>query len=440
MKDETSDMDDMLQREEVRKALWNAVLPATRQVDPVLWDSVVKVVEERIIEYLRNCPRQQANIEDFETNIVFEKEGPPASLDQVIKYLLERKELVPVGVFQLKNVAICDNSTNVTSFLASAFKYPFELLKQTCRPLLESWTGWGDNEACFPVTHKCLIEELIERIWSYVEEHKETHNGGRFLVQELCSVFSGDDVLCHRALYVLVQQEKAVVYEIEKDVFGVKFGPDLSMKAFDKNIFSMMHQISRLEKHIDNLNQKLSEMEERLKVCAEKLRKYKSSQNELYMIERKKASQLLNICKYLENSISRSYQQLNNLNELLYSSEAAEFSRQATQALQVGRDGLLLLNKDQNEKEIDDIMLDLQEHIENQREIDEILSSPILSSSEDLEEDLNRLEASLDSSPAKEKEDSQKRGSVKVEDTLSSRKNVEKQRVPNYAAVPLHSS
>jgi len=35
MKDETSDMDDILQREEVRKALWNAVLPATRQVDPV---------------------------------------------------------------------------------------------------------------------------------------------------------------------------------------------------------------------------------------------------------------------------------------------------------------------------------------------------------------------------------------------------------------------
>jgi len=62
MKDETSDMDDILQREEVRKALWNAVLPATRQVDPVLWDSVVKVVEERIIEYLRNCPIQQANI------------------------------------------------------------------------------------------------------------------------------------------------------------------------------------------------------------------------------------------------------------------------------------------------------------------------------------------------------------------------------------------
>jgi hypothetical protein len=29
---------------------------------------------------------------------------------------------------------------------------------------------------------------------------------------------------------------------------------------------------------------------------------------------------------------------------------------------------------------------------------------------------------------------------VKVEDTLSSRKNLEKQRVSNYAAVPLHSS
>lgn len=74
-----SSKEDLLQREEVRKALWNTVLPTTREVDPVcdlnfsvsnnivdfaqvLWDSVVEVIEEEIVNYLKLCPRQEAKI------------------------------------------------------------------------------------------------------------------------------------------------------------------------------------------------------------------------------------------------------------------------------------------------------------------------------------------------------------------------------------------
>lgn len=398
-----SNKEDLLQREEVRKALWNTVLPTTREVDPVLWDSVVEVIEEEIVNYLKLCPRQEAKIAELAANVVT-KEGPPASLEQVIRYLVDTKVLVPVESFRLEKVAVRDSSANLfQSILSSTASYSFELLKQTFKPVLERWTGLGDNNPSVVLTHKHLVEDLVKRLWTFVEDQQETHIGGRFLVQELCSVFSGDEILCHRALCSLVERGKAVVYEIERNIFGVKFGPDRSISESDKNIFSVMNQIAKLEKHIDSLNSKLSKIEKSLKACAKRMIafKQKSSESEQYATERKRGIQLLRIFKYLESSIDRSYKQLSNLNEMLYSSEAAELSQQAAQALKFGRDAMLSLKQDQafDISRIDDVMLDLQEQIESQQEIDDIVTSPIMSnsdlSSRELEEDLNRWEASL---------------------------------------------
>ncbi|GJQ15414.1 hypothetical protein GpartN1_g7205.t1 [Galdieria partita] len=448
-----SSVHDMLRKEEVRRALWNTVLPTTRDVDPVLWDSVVEVVEEKILAYLKECPRQQAKIADLSANIGAQ-EGPPASLDQVVSYLMDTEVLIPVEVFNLKKVAVQDISSNfMKSVISNTVNYSFELLKQTCKPVLGWWTDWGENSVSVVLTHKWLLEELIKKLWCFVEEQQETHIGGRFLVQELCCVFSDDEVLCHRALYALVQQGKAVVYEIEKDIFGVKFGPDLSVKESDKNIFSIMHQVLRLERHIGSLNLKLSKVEESLKTCAKRMiiLKQKSSESQQYLGERNRGVQLLRIRKYLESSIDRSYQQLSNLNEILYSSEAAELSEQATQVLKNGRDAMNSLKEDQrlDMKEIDDVMLDLQEHMETQQEIDDILANPIMSNSDELtrelEDDMNRLTASIQESGTLEQKEVSDPGNssvVKGKQLVSSQKEdtkVEmKNRLSSYV-VPSHS-
>ncbi|EME26663.1 hypothetical protein Gasu2_00510 [Galdieria sulphuraria] len=448
-----SSVRDMLRKEEVRTALWNTVLPTTREVDPVLWDSVVELVEEKILAYLKECPRQQAKKEELEVN-VGEKEGPPASFDQVISYLIDTKVLIPVGVFQLEKVAVRETCTNfVQSVLSSTVNYSFGLLKQTCKPVLRWWTDWGDDAASTVLTHKCLLEVLVNKLWCFVEEQRETHIGGRFLVQELCSVFSGDEVLCHRSLYALVQQGKAVVYEVEKDVFGVKFGPDLSIKEFDKNIFSLILQITRLERHIDSLNLKLSKVEESLSTCAKRMSslKRKSSGSQSYMDEKRKGIQLLRIRKFLESSIDRSYQQLSNLNEILYSSEATELSQQAAQVLKLGRDAMNSLKEDQglDMKEVDDVLLDLQEHMEDQQEIDDILAGSIMTNSDEmtseLEEDLNVLEASIEEKETRQQREASESPKVNVAKTITlptfQREDVkeEKENRPFSYMLPSHS-
>ncbi|XP_053979995.1 charged multivesicular body protein 7 [Hylaeus volcanicus] len=362
----------------------------SKSANPQDWTSKYKFWQNLIYEWLKHNMQSSFSIADL--NVAFKRKGcTPLCLTSVVEELLRNGEIIPETEF-LKEPCDSWTSWSIDIFVKRPFVWSFSKVK--------SYVVSNEINKETRYIHLQIISELAETIFFILKDEKENLLVPFSEVLKSCKSKMNKNISDNTVMLVLIwlRRKKKVVFtnNINENELLIK----IAVHSSD-NITEIEEALYKLEKQENELVNEIHLMEEK------KIDIINQSKSYLAKGLRQMAKTHLRKKFELENTIEKRVQTLENIRSLVLSIQNTHTNTAVLSAYKTGSDVLKKLNEsDISESNVKDIMDNLSEALEEQNEVQLMLSENLKNdiSDIDLEQELEELmkldEDSLPSIPS----------------------------------------
>ncbi|XP_054004467.1 charged multivesicular body protein 7 [Hylaeus anthracinus] len=362
----------------------------SKSANPQDWTSKYKFWQNLIYEWLKHNMQSSFSIADL--NVAFKRKGcTPLCLTSVVEELLKNGEIIPETEF-LKEPCDSWTSWSIDIFVKRPFVWSFSKVK--------SYVVSNEINKETRYIHLQIISELAESIFFILKDEKENLLVPFSEVLKSCKSKMNKNISDNTVMLVLIwlRRKKKVVFtnNINENELLIK----IAVHSSD-NITEIEEALYKLEKQENELVNEIHLMEEK------KIDIINQSKSYLAKGLRQMAKTHLRKKFELENTIEKRVQTLENIRSLVLSIQNTHTNTAVLSAYKTGSDVLKKLNEsDISESNVKDIMDNLSEALEEQNEVQLMLSENLKNdiSDIDLEQELEELmkldEDSLPSIPS----------------------------------------
>lgn len=349
----------------------------SKLANPQDWTSKYKFWQNLIHDWLKHNARCSFSITDL--NGAFKRKGcTPLCLVTVVEELLRNREIILETEF-LKEP--CDSWTawSIDIFVKRPLTWSFSKVK--------SYVVSNETNKETRYIHLQSVRELGETVFSILEDKKENILVSFSEIAKSCKSIVDKGITDNTVMLVLIwlRHERKVAFtnNANENELLVKIAAHASenVTEIDEGLYKLMKQENELMKEIQLLEEgKINIINEAKSYLAKGLRQVAKTHL------RKKLE--------LESTIEKRSQTLDNIRGLISSIQDTHTNTAVLSAYKAGSDVLKKLNESNlPETTVKDIMDDLTEALEEQREVQVILSETLKNddSNTDLEQELEEL-------------------------------------------------
>ncbi|XP_076249031.1 charged multivesicular body protein 7 [Calliopsis andreniformis] len=349
----------------------------SKSANPQDWTSKYKFWQNIIYEWLKNTMQCTFSITDL--NNVFKRKGcTPLCLITVVEELLRNNEIIPESEF-LKEPCNSWTSWSIDIFVKRPLVWSFSKVV--------SYVVNNEINKEARYIHLQIVKELGQTIFCILENKKENILIPFSEVVKTCKSQIDKNITDNTVMLVLIwlRREKKVAFtnNINENELLVKITVHTSdvVTEIDKGLYKLMKQENELIKEIQLMEE-------------EKINVINHAKSYLTKGLRQVAKTHLRKKKELENTIEKRSQTLENIRVLISNIQDTHTNTAVLSAYKTGSDVLKKLNESGlSEDNVRDIMGDLSEALEEQKEVQFILSETLKNddSNTDLEQELEEL-------------------------------------------------
>ncbi|XP_076748835.1 charged multivesicular body protein 7 [Xylocopa sonorina] len=349
----------------------------SKSVNPQDWVSKYKFWQNLIYEWLKHTKKSSFSIADL--NSAFKRKGcTPLCLVTVVEELVRNNEIVPEAEF-LKEPCESWTAWSVDIFMK--------------RPLIWSLTKVKsyivDNEINRETkyVHLQVVREFADILFSLLEEKKENilisfSDLVRSYRSTMDKNISDNTIML---LLIWLKREKKVVFRTSDNenelLIKIAIHPSDKISEIEEGLYKLMKQENELIKEIELMEKEKVNILNETKTCLAKgLRQV--------------AKTHLKKNKKLETVIEKRAQTLDNIRSVITSIQDTHTNTAVLSAYKTGSEVLKKLNESGlSESYVKDVMDDLSEALEEQKEVEFILSESLTNDdlNTDLEAELTEL-------------------------------------------------
>nr|XP_012224368.1 PREDICTED: charged multivesicular body protein 7 [Linepithema humile]XP_012224369.1 PREDICTED: charged multivesicular body protein 7 [Linepithema humile] len=349
----------------------------SKSANPQDWISKYKFWNNLIYEWLKHTMHCSFSIVDL--NEVFKRKGcAPLCLVTVIEELLRNNEIIEETDF-FKEPCETWTAWSVDIFVKKPISWSFSKVKNYV-------VGQNTNKTEVRYVYLRMVRELGDIILSIVEIKKDNVLFPISEILEYCKSKTKKEISENTVRLVLewLRRQKRVAFRKSSNPNSellVKISTQTvkDITETEESMYKLLKQENKLIKEIEFMEQeKLNIVSEAKSYLAKELRQMAKTR-----LKRKME---------LEKTIEKRAQALANLRTLITSIEDAHSNSAVLSAYKTGSDVLKKMGKDGlTEFTVRDVMDDINEALEEKKEIDSVLSETLNNSDSDLEKELAEL-------------------------------------------------
>lgn len=349
----------------------------SKSANPQDWTSKYKFWQNLIYEWLKYTARCSFSTTDL--NGAFKRKGcTPLCLVTVVEEHFRNNEIIPETEF-LKEP--CDSwmAWSIDIFVKRPLVWSFSKVK--------SYVVNNEINKDTRYIHLQIIKELGETVFSILENKKENILVPFSDIVKSCKYEINKNITDNTIMLVLIwlRRERRIVFtnNVRENELLIKITVHASdnVTEIDEGLYKLVKQESELVKEIQSME------EEKINIL---------NQTKSYLTKglRQVAKTHLRKKKELENTIDKRSQTLENIRTLISNIQDTHTNTAVLLAYKTGSDVLKKLNESGlSEDNVKDVMDDLSEALEEQKEVQLMLSETLKNddSNTDLEQELEEL-------------------------------------------------
>nr|XP_031849073.1 charged multivesicular body protein 7 [Nomia melanderi] len=348
----------------------------SRSANPLDWSSKYKFWQNLIYEWLDHTMQISFSISDL--NIAFKRKGcTPHCLVTVVEELLRNNEIITEAEF-LKEP--CDSWTawSIDIFVKRPLVWSFSKVK--------SYVVNNEIDKDTRYIHLKIVKNLGETVFSLLETKREHILVPFTEIVKSCKSEINQNISDNTVMLVLIwlRREKRVTFTNSTDkhelLIKIPVHPSDNVTEIEEGLYKLLKQENELVREIELLEEgKINIINEAKSYLNKGLRQVAKTHL------RKKLE--------LENTIVKRSQTLENIRILILRIQDTHTNTAVLSAYKTGSDVLKKLNESGlSESNVRDIMDDLSEALEEQKEVQSMLSETFKDDSyTDLEQELDEL-------------------------------------------------
>ncbi|OAD53989.1 Charged multivesicular body protein 7 [Eufriesea mexicana] len=341
------------------------------------WVSKYKFWQNLIYEWLKHTKRSSFSIVDL--NNVFKRKGcSPLCLVTVVEELLRKNEIIPEIQF-LKEPCETWAAWSIDIFVKKPLTWSFSKVK--------NYVINNEINKDTKYIHLQIVKELGDTLVSILERKKESILVPFSELVKCCKFEIDENISDNTVMLILIwlRREKRVIFRNCKNeselLIKIAIHPSDSVTEIEEGLYKLMKQENELIKEMELME------EEKINIINE-------TKSYLAKGLRQVAKTYLRKKKELENNIEKRAQTLDNIQTLITSIQNTCTNTTILSAYKTGSDVLKKLNESNlSESNVKDIMDDLSEALEEQKELQSMMSESFVNddSNIDLEQELAEL-------------------------------------------------